>query len=265
MTDEINNSEMTPAQARMAKARAARTQHMADRKRLEKLSREYEKANRPTPEQIDEAYANAPEPIVRHAKKAPIVPDEPAAARTQTRSSARSTTDGRIEVTGRNGEVLSRTRTTVGDIFDIPQSMIPPGWSYQWNAVSVAGNKDILLDQTHMMHQNGWRPVPAERYAGTLVPRESKGPIIRGQQMLMERPMALTLEAQAEDERNARQLISDRNESLKLAGVKKDLGEGFEMGDKYRGANAGARIQIDKSMDVLNVNRQAGNYTTFEE
>jgi hypothetical protein len=240
MTDEINNSEMTPAQARMAKARAARQAKLA-------------------------AKAEPQEQVTRQVKKAPIVPDEPAAARTQTRSSARSTTDGRIEVTGRNGEVLSRTRTTVGDIFEIPQSMIPPGWSYQWNALSIAGNKDVLLDQTTMMHQNGWRAVPAERYSGTLVPKGSTGPIIRGQQMLVERPMALTLEARAEDERNARQLISDRNESLKLAGVKKDLGQGFEMGDKYRGANAGARIQIDKSMDVLNVNRQAGNYTTFEE
>jgi polyribonucleotide nucleotidyltransferase len=78
-----------------------------------------------------------------------------AAARTQTRSSARTRPDGRIEVEGRGGEVLSRTRTYVGDIFEVPQSDIPKGWGYQWNAVSIAGNSDILLDQSHMMHQNG--------------------------------------------------------------------------------------------------------------
>ena len=241
MNDQITKSELTPAQARMAKARAARQAKLAAK---------------PDPQ----------EPVTRQVKKAPIVPDEPqAAARTQTRTGARTRSDGRVEAIGHNGEVLSRTRTQVGDIFEIPKSMIPDGWTYQWNAVSIAGNKDILLDQTHMMYQNGWRPVPAERYAGSLVPKGSNGPIVRGQQMLMERPLALTLEARAEDERNARQLISDRNESLKLAGVKKNLGNGFEMGDKYRGANAGARIQIDKSMDVLNVNREAGNYTTFDE
>lgn len=190
--------------------------------------------------------------------------DDAAAARTPTRASARTRTDGRIEVVGRGGEVLSRTRTHVGDIFEIPQSMIPKGWSYQWNAASIAGNSDILLDQNHMMHQNGWRPVPAERYAGTLVPAGSVGPILRGQQILMERPEALTQEAQKEDLRNARQLISDRNESLKLTKVKSELGEGIEMSGKYKGTGGGIRMQIDKSLDVLEVNREAGDYKLDE-
>lgn len=206
------------------------------------------------------------EPVTRQVKKAPIYEDEApaAAARTQTRGEVRTRPDGRIEVTGHNGEILSRTRTQVGDIFEIPSDMIPKNWSYQWNSVSVAGNSDILLDQNHMMHQNGWRPVPAERYAGTLVPKGSKGNIIRGQQMLMERPLALTLEALAEDKRNAQQLISDRNESLKLAGVKKGLADGFEMDGKYKGTGGGMRLQIDRSLDVLNINRQGGNYQIDE-
>ncbi len=187
-----------------------------------------------------------------------------AATRTQTRASARTRSDGRLEVEGRGGEVLSRTRTYVGDIFEIPKELTEPGWSLQWNAVSISGNSEILLDQNHMMHQNGWRPVPAERYAGTLVPKGSTGPIIRGQQMLMERPQTLTDEANLEDLRNARQLISDRNESLKLAKVASDLPDGMEMARKYRGTGGGMRMEIDKSMDVLNVNRQSGNYQVDE-
>lgn len=190
--------------------------------------------------------------------------EEAAAARTQTRASARTRSDGRLEVTGRNGEVLSRTRTYVGDIFEIPNEMIPEGWSYQWNSVSIAGNSEIILDQNHMMHQNGWRPVPAERYAGTLVPKGATGNIIRGQQMLMERPQSLTDEARQEDLRNAYQLISDRNESLKLTKVKSQLPDGMEMAGKYRGTGGGMRMQIDKSMDVLNINREAGNYQPDE-
>lgn len=193
-----------------------------------------------------------------------VAVEESAAARTQTRTSARTNASGRLEVTGRNGETLSRTRTYVGDIFEIPQEMIPPGWSYQWNSVSIAGNSEIILDQNHMMHQNGWRPVPAERYAGTLVPKGATGNIIRGQQMLMERPQALTEEAKAEDLRNARQLISDRNESLKLTKVRDQLPEGMEMAGKYRGTGGGMRMQVDKSLDVLNINREAGNYTIDE-
>lgn len=187
-----------------------------------------------------------------------------AATRTQTRQSARTKSDGRLEVTGRGGEVLSRTRTYVGDIFEIPKELIPENWSYQWNAVSIAGNSEIILDQNHMMHQNGWRPVPAERYAGTLVPKGATGNIIRGQQMLMERPQALTDEANMEDQRNAHQLISDRNESLKLTKVQSQLPEGMEMGRKYRGTGGGIKMQIDKSLDVLNVNREAGSYQTDE-
>lgn len=236
-TDE---NPMTPAQQRMAKARAARIAKAG-------------------------LKSSADESVTRQVKKAPIYEEEPvAAARTATRGEIRTRPDGRLEVTGRDGEVLSRTRTQVGDIFDIPADMIPKNWAYQWNAVSIAGNSDILLDQNHMMHQNGWRPVPAERYAGTLVPKGSKGTIIRGQQMLMERPLALTLEAQAEDERNAKQLMSDRNESLKLAGVKKGMGDGFEMSGKYKGTGGGVRMQIDKSLDVLNINQQARNYQIDE-
>jgi hypothetical protein len=191
-------------------------------------------------------------------------PEESAAARTQTRSAARTNASGRIEVSGRDGEVLSRTRTHVGDIFEIPGDMIPPGWDYQWNSVSIAGNSDIILDQNHMMHQNGWRPVPASRYQGTLVPKGATGSIIRGQQMLMERPLILSQEARAEDLRNAEALINDRNESLKLTKVKSQLPEGLEMSRKYRGSGGGMKMAIDKSLDVLNVNREAGNYQTDE-
>lgn len=244
MNDEIIKApKMTPAE-RMAKARAARDANRA--------------ARAAQVQHAEEA------PVTRQAKKAPIFEDAPAAGRTQTRQPARTRSDGRIEVTGRNGEVLSRTRVQVGDIFEIPKDMIPVGWSYQWNAISVAGNSEILLDQNHMMYQNGWRPVPAERYAGTLVPKGSTGNIVRGQQLLMERPTALSEEAAAEDVRNAKQLISDRNEALKLSGVKKNLGQGFEMSDRYKGTGGGVRMQIDKSLDVLNVNAQAGNYQLDE-
>src|SRR5271163_4889301 len=220
--------KMTPAE-RMAKARSVR-----DANRVKRMA---------DTQHIAEA---TPEPIKRQVKKAPIIKEESVSpARTQTRQSARTRSDGRVEVVGHNGEVLSRTRVQVGDIFEIPANMIPQNWSYQWNAVSVAGNSDILLDQTHMMYQNGWRPVPAERYAGTLVQKGSTGNIIRGQQMLMERPQALTDEARAEDVRNARQLISDRNESLKLTGVKKQLGQGFEMNERYKNTGGGVRIQVD--------------------
>ena len=156
---------------------------------------------------------------------------EEAEAVSAGRSEARSPT-GRAVVTGRDGESLTRVQTFVGDHFEIPQKLIPKGWSYQWIPVTVAGNAEVVADTNHVMHQQGWRPVPAERYAGVLVPKGAKGAFIRGQQMLVERPAQLTEEARAEDIYNARKLISDRNESLKLAGVKTAMPDGFEMGGR---------------------------------
>lgn len=166
-------------------------------------------------------------------------------AREPARSSSRAAV-----VTGRNGEVLSRKRTLTSDIFHIPDNLIPKGWSYQWCAVSVVGNTEILMDQNLMMAENGWRPVPASRYPGRFMPEGHKGNIIRGGQMLMERPEALSIEARAEDVRLARQLISDRNESLKLAGVKAQMPDGFNMSGKYRGTGGDIRISVDHGADV---------------
>lgn len=190
--------------------------------------------------------------VTRQIKKPPVFTDPPSSPRTADVTGARTRSDGKLEVTGRNGEVLSRTSIQAGDVFEIPQHMIPKGWSYQWNSVSIHGNTDILAEQNHDMYMNGWRPVPAERYAGSLVPKGSKGNIIRRQMILMERPEALTREARAEEVRNAHQLISDRNDALKIGGLKNNIGRGFEMSDKV----SGIRMAIDKSLDVVNVNNQ---------
>lgn len=153
-------------------------------------------------------------------------------------------------VYGRDGEVLSRKRTATGDIFAIPAELIEVGWEMQWCAVSVIGNSEILMDQNLMMAENGWRPVAADRFPGRFMPPEHKGSIIRGGQMLMERPKRLCDEARAEDIRAAKQLISDRNESLKLTNVKKGMADGFEMGRRYRGTGGDVKMSIDPALDI---------------
>jgi hypothetical protein len=168
----------------------------------------------------------------------------------KARTPMRSPKTGRSQAVGRNGEVLTRQRTQTGDIFEIPRNLIPEGWDYQWCAVSVTGNTEILLDQNLMMAENGWRPVPAERYPGRFMPVGHKGSIVRGGQMLMERPLVLSEEARADDIKAAHQLISDRNESLKLGSVKKDMASGFEMSRKYRGTGGDIRISIDREHDA---------------
>lgn len=169
---------------------------------------------------------------------------------TATRQPARSS--GRVEAEGRGGEMLTRKRPGGGssDPFHIPPEIVPRGWTYQWNTVSVLGNGDVVLSQSLQMQENGWRPVPAERHAGRYMPEGHKGAIIRDGLRLEERPAALTEEARQEDIDNARRLISDRNESLKLTGVKKSLGEGIEMGRRYRGTGGDVRMSIDPALDI---------------
>ena len=168
----------------------------------------------------------------------------------QTRGRTREATRAPTVIRGRDGEVLSRTRSGTADPFEIPDDIIPPNWTYQWNVVSVTGNSDVCLDQSIGMYENGWRPVPAERHPGRFLARGTKGEIIRGGQRLEERPMQLTLDAKAEDVRNARQLLSDRNESLKLSGVPKAMPDGFEMNSRRRGTGGNIRMSIDPALDI---------------
>lgn len=152
-------------------------------------------------------------------------------------------------VLGRDGEVLTRTRTESGDPYHIPDNIVPAGWSYQWNVVTVYNSQDQCLSQTMGMYENGWRPVPAERHDGMFVPRGTKGEILRGGQRLEERPLALTKQAKAEDVMKAKRQISDRNESLMLE-VKKGMKNGLEMGGKYRGTGGDMRMSIDPGLDI---------------
>lgn len=170
--------------------------------------------------------------------------------REPTRETTRPTTRGKVQVVGHNGEVLSRRREMGIDPFYIDPAIIPKGWEYQWNAISVTGNQDVLADQNLLMAENGWRPVPSDRHAGRYMPVGHKGAIIRGGQRLEERPKVLSDEARDEDFRAAKQLVTDRNEALQLTSMRGRMPDGFEMGGKYRGTGGNVRISIDQGADL---------------
>lgn len=175
-----------------------------------------------------------------------------AAARSEelTRQPARSGT----EVRGRNGEILSRSLTNVIDEFEIPENLKDKDWDMQWCVVSVHGDTDIALNLLQDFEANGWRAVPACRFPGRYM-KAGTAPdaaIIRKGQMLMERPMVLSLQAREEDERKARRQMSDRDQSLmgRKANLRNSMPEGFEMGGKYRGTGGDLRMSIDKGLDI---------------
>jgi hypothetical protein len=82
------------------------------------------------------------------------------------------------------------------DPFYIPLDEIPEGLSYEWKRFSVAGQEDpFYLAQ---MRAQGWEPVDPKMHPNWVPPDYTAPNIIKGGQILMERPIELTNEARAE-------------------------------------------------------------------
>lgn len=154
---------------------------------------------------------------------------------------------GRVEVEGREGVVLSRKHSGNVDPFAIPQHIIPDGWDYQWNTYTVVGQ--LAVDYQQQMHLNGWRPVPAERHPGIFAADDYKGAVIRGGLRLDERPMALTLEALAEEKDKA---LAQRRDQNAQFGIADRLPYGFaeRKFGRDRRAGPGVRNSLEGSDDV---------------
>lgn len=95
---------------------------------------------------------------------------------------------------------------------------VPAGMSYEWKRVTFGGKEDIK-NQANAA-RNGFTPVPASRHPELVGARvaEEKGDsaIIVDGLMLMERPIELRREADAEEKANARSQVVDQATRLKL-------------------------------------------------
>jgi hypothetical protein len=180
---------------------------------------------------------------------------EPAPARRQARQPARDATRAAVQhnprrgatvATGRDGEILTRRRTQVGDQYHVPPEEIPDGWDYQWNPVTVLNQEVLETQNTH--YANGWRPVPAERHSGRWTRPGHSGDIVVGGLRLEERPESLTFEALAEEEAKARRQVREQSDILRMA---RKMPAGFTM-EKARNPNTGGNINItiDKHFDL---------------
>jgi hypothetical protein len=147
----------------------------------------------------------------------------------------------RGEVLGRDGEVLSRARSTgYRNDFDLPEHVREDGWDYQWVRQSCHGKPDPANVNAHM--ENGWRPAAGKRLTDHY--RAAGDHIERDGLILMERPQALTNEAIAEDRRNAVELKQAQAEQF---GARK-LPDGFDEGGIAGDGRFDARRKIRREI-----------------
>lgn len=100
------------------------------------------------------------------------------------------------------------------DIFYIPMDEVPEGSSYEWKRWTVCGLEDPFYIST--MRGQGWEPVDPKRHPNW-VPSGYKEPyIIKGGQILMERPIELTEEARAESRSLSKRQVREAEQRLGL-------------------------------------------------
>lgn len=147
------------------------------------------------------------------------------------------------QVLGRDGEVLSRRRSTgFRNEFDVPPHLQDEGYSYQWVRTSCHGKEDPANVSQH--YENGWRPAAS---SGLMKHYNVIGgkTIERDGLMLCERPQQLTNEALAEDRRNALEL---RNAQAEQFGAR-NLPDGFEDGRRSGDGRFDASKKVRRTVE----------------
>ena len=147
------------------------------------------------------------EPVTRRRTKAPVVERPPQRA---TATDAREPQHEPVHAEARR---TRRRKSTVNDdMFYIPLDEIPEGSSYEWKRWSVNGLEDPFY--IAQMREQGWEPVNPKRHPTWVPPGYSQPHIIKGGQILMERPLSLTQEAQAEQRKLAKTQMREAEQRL---------------------------------------------------
>lgn len=186
--------------------------------------------------------------------------------REAARAEARAEPLGDGIIRGRNGEILTRRRRDGVDPYHIDQRLVPSGWTYQWNAVKIYNNGDVVQQRSMSYWHNGWRPVPASRHPGLFLPLGAEGAIVLNGLRLEERPIQLTEEAQAEQVAEARKQVRTQSESVMGKTATNITNAGFAVPSAQQqrrafGRPEHVRMAIDPALDAP----RSGDYELAEQ
>lgn len=110
-----------------------------------------------------------------------------------------------------------RSKSTVNeDQFYIPMDEIPEGLNYEWKRYENVGQQDPFY--IARMREQGWEPVSPKMHPNWVPPGYKEPHIIKGGQILMERPMELTLEARKELRQLSKQQVVEAEQRLGMTG-----------------------------------------------
>lgn len=170
--------------------------------------------------------------------EAPVAP-RPAqrASRTDERDAGREPQHKPARTRRRQANVASQ------DMFYIPTDEIPEGLSYEWKRWANVGQEDPFYIAS--LREQGWEPVNPKSHPNWLPPGYNQPHIIKGGQILMERPIELTEEARAENRQIARRQMREAEQRL-----------GMTPKDTLTRDHQGARPQVVKEI---------GRYVPIEE
>lgn len=124
-----------------------------------------------------------------------------------------------------NPPIRRRVRVANSDRYYVDPAIIPEGWVYQWKRFSVLGQEEPAYMAE--LGQLGFTPVPAERHDGVFIPSGSKGAIIIGGQILMERSILDEEDARMEEKQRADAQVRGSREQFGMA----PKASGFEVND----------------------------------
>lgn len=108
-----------------------------------------------------------------------------------------------------------RIRTAANRFGDEGELIAPEGYTYEWKVMKVHG--ETAVEHITNWKLNGWTEVPAGRHPDfTNASPDSTEAIIRGGQVLCERPAELTAEAKAMEKKVADDQVNSQLERLAL-------------------------------------------------
>lgn len=105
-----------------------------------------------------------------------------------------------------------RKSTVNENPFDIPLDEVPEGLNYEWKRWTNAGLHDPFYIAS--MRNQGWEPVNPKIHPNWVPPGYNEPHIIKDGQILMERPMELTLEARKELRQMSKQQVVEAEQRL---------------------------------------------------